>query len=165
MQLLLNAVNNKSYEKQLKNVLAVYGGDLDITLTTQLESLKMNFSSNSHDEHSIKDIIETLKTFSINSREYFSQVIILLKILLVMTATNTVSERSVSNLCRIKDWLCTLMTEKRRNHCMIFSVQKERTDNLDLVVVANDFFSGKEEWWNTFGNFQQKDFPVLKEVN
>ena len=48
---------------------------------------------------------------------------------------------------------------------MIFLVQKERTDNLDLVVVANDFFSGKEEWWNTFGNFQQKDFPVLKEVN
>ena len=38
-QLQLNAVNNKNYEEQLKNVLAVYGDNLDIiTLTTQLES-------------------------------------------------------------------------------------------------------------------------------
>ena len=110
--------------------------------------------------HSIKDITETLKTFSVNSREYFSQVIILLKILLVMPATNAVSERSVTNLRRIKDWLRTSMTQKRLNHCMILSVHKERIDNLDLVAVANDFCSGKEERWNTLGNFQQKDFPV-----
>ena len=58
-QPLLNAVNNKNNEEQLKNILAVYGHNLDvITLTTQLESLKVNFSS---DEHSIKDIIETLE--------------------------------------------------------------------------------------------------------
>ena len=100
-QLLLNAVNNKNYEEQLKNVLAVYGDDLDIiTLTAQLESLKVNFSS---DEHSIKDITETLQTFSVNFRE------------------------SVFNLRRIKDWLCTSMTQKRLNHCMILSVHKERT--------------------------------------
>ena len=67
-QLLLNAVNNKNYEEQLKNVLAVYGDDLDMTLTTQYQSVKVNFSS---DEHSIIDIIKILKTFSVNSREYF----------------------------------------------------------------------------------------------
>ena len=37
------------------------------------------------------------------------------------------------------------MTQKRLNHCMILSVHKERTDNLDLAVVANDFCCGKEE--------------------
>ena len=57
-----------------------------------------------------------------------------------MPATHAVSERSVSNLRRIKDWLRTSMTQ-------------------------NDFCCGKEEGWNTFGNFQQKDFPVLKDVN
>ena len=145
-QLLLNAVNNKNYEEQQKNALAVYEHDLDIiTLTTWLESLKVNFSSNSYDKHPSKDIIETLKTSSVNFREYFSQVIILLKILLVMTATNAVSERSVSNIRRIKDLLRTSMTQKRLNHCMILSVHKERTDNLDLSVVANDFCCGKEE--------------------
>ena len=128
-------------------MLAAYGDDLDIiTLTTQLESLKVNFSSDEHsikdiietlkvnfssDEHSIKDITETLKTFSVNSREYFSQVIILLKIFLVMPATNAVSERSVLNLRIIKDWLCTSMTQKRLNHCMTSSVHK---DNLDQII-------------------------------
>ena len=48
---------------------------------------------------------------------------------------------------------------------MILSVHKERTDNLDLVVVANDFCIGKEERWNYFGNFQQKNFPVWKDIN
>ena len=54
---------------------------------------------------------------------------------------------------------------KRLNHCMILSVHKERTDNLDIVVGGNEFCSGKDERGNTFGNFQQKDFPVLKDVN
>ena len=57
------------------------------------------------------------------------------------------------------------MTQKRLNHCMIISVRKERTDNLDPAAAAIDFCSGKEERWNTFGNFPQKDFPVLKDVN
>ena len=131
----------------------------------QPKSLEVNFSSNSHDEQSIKDIIETLKTFSVNSREYFSQVIILLNISLVMPATNAVRERSVLNLRRIKDWLRPLMIQKRLNCCMILSVHKERADNIDLLVVENDFCSGKEEQWNTFGNFQQKDFPAVKDVS
>ena len=45
------------------------------------------------------------------------------------------------------------------------SVHKKRTNNLGLVVVANDFCSGNKKRWNTFGNFWQKDFPVLKDVN
>ena len=82
-----------------------------------------------------------------------------------MPATNAVRERSVLNLRRIKDWLRPLMIQKRLNCCMILSVHKERADNLDLLVVENDFCSGKEEHWNTFGNFQQKDFPAVKDVS
>ena len=88
-----------------------------------------------------------------------------MKILLFIPATNAISDISVSNLRRIKDWLCTSMTQKRINHCMILLVHKERTGNPDLVVTANDFCSEKGEQWNTFGNFQQKDFPVLKDIN
>ena len=48
-QLLSNAVNEKNYEEQLKTVLAVCGDNLDlITLATQLELLKVNFSSDKH---------------------------------------------------------------------------------------------------------------------
>ena len=75
-----------------------------------------------------------------------------------MPATNAVNERSLSDLRRIKDWLRTSMTQKSLNNCMISSIYKQRTDNLDIVVVVNDFCSGKEERWSTFGNFQEKDF-------
>ena len=57
------------------------------------------------------------------------------------------------------------MTQKILNHFMILSVHNKRTDNLDLVVVANDFCSSKKKRWNGFGNFQQKYFSVLKDVN
>ena len=99
----------------------------------------------------MKDITETLKTISVISREYFSQVIIVPKILLVIAAANAVSERSASNLRSIKDWLRTSITQKRLNQCMILSVHIETADNLDLV--ANDFCGGKEEQWDAFGNF------------
>ena len=62
-QLLLNAVNDKNYEEQLKNVLALCGDDLDIIkLTAQLDRLKANISS---DNYLIKGIIKTLKTISV----------------------------------------------------------------------------------------------------
>ena len=70
-------------------------------------------------KHSIKEIMKTLKTFSVNYREYLSQVIILLKILQVVITAYATSEKSISNLHRIKDWLRTSVTRKRLNHCMI----------------------------------------------
>ena len=47
---------------------------------------------------------------------------------------------------------------------MILSVHKERTDNLDPAVVPNEFCFGKQEQLSTFGNLQQKDIPVMKDV-
>ena len=54
------------------------------------------------------------------------------------------------------------MTQKIFKHCMILSVHTESTDNLHLIVVANDIFSGKDKRWNTFGNFQQKDLKGIE---
>lgn len=55
-------------------MVAVYEYYLDIMiLTTHLELLKVKFSRNFHEEHSIKDIIETVKTFfSKHPRIFFS---------------------------------------------------------------------------------------------
>lgn len=48
------------------------GHDRDaVTLTTQLEPLKVTFASDSQEVHSIKEITETVKTFLINFQEYF----------------------------------------------------------------------------------------------
>ena len=85
--------------------------------------------------------------------------------MIISQATNAVSERLVSNLRRIKDWLRTSMTQKRLNHCMILSVHKERTDDLVLVVVANDFcIVEKRNGGILLVIFSKRIFPGLQEL-
>ena len=49
------------------------------------------------------------------------------------------------------------MTQNRLNHLMVLTVHKERTDNLDLLDVANAFISGSEHRLYTFGVFKVLD--------
>ena len=59
-------------------------------------------------------------------------------------AMNAVSERSASAMCRIKNWLST-MSQERLNHCMLLSIHKEKTDEINLKNVANVFCEANEE--------------------
>ena len=65
-------------------------------------------------------------------RTFYSEVIKLLKLILVMPATNAISERSSSALKRVKTYLRTTMTQQRPNHLMLLHVHKDKTDNIDL---------------------------------
>ena len=85
-----------------------------------------------------------------------SQVATLLKLVLVMPATNAVSERSFSAMRIVKDDLRSCMSEDRFNHLMLLHVHKHRTDALDMVKVANRFTAaafGRD----TFGSFSALD--------
>jgi hypothetical protein len=86
-----------------------------------------------------------------------SQISILLHLILVMPATNAVSEHSFSALRRVKTYLRSTMTEKRLNNVMILHVHKDYTDELSLVEVANDFIQGSDHRKNYFGKFVHGD--------
>ena len=87
-------------------------------------------------ELSINDVIKSLSQLSSAQRLAFSNVWVLMKILLVMPATSDSSERSFSGLRRIKTYLRTTMTQKRLNDLMVLNIYKEKTDLLNLAVVA-----------------------------
>ncbi len=70
-----------------------------------------------------------------------SETIKLVKLVLVMLATNATSERSFSCLRRIKTYLRTKMGQQRLNHLMVLTTNKEKTDSLDLESVAREFIS------------------------
>ena len=72
-------------------------------------------------------------------RTFYSEVIKLLKLILVMPATNAISERSFSGLKRVKTYLRTTMTQRRLNHLMLLHVHKDKTDNIGLKEISNDF--------------------------
>ena len=77
----------------------------------------------------------------------------LMKIILVMPATNATSERSFSALKRVKTYLRSTMKQSRLNHLMILHVHKEMSDSLNLVDCANDFVGSNEHRLRVFGKF------------
>ncbi len=64
------------------------------------------------------------------------------KLLLVMPATNAVSERTFSALKRVKTYLCSTTGEGRLNDLLLLHVHKELADGIDMVEVANLFVCG-----------------------
>ena len=89
-----------------------------------------------------------------------SEISILRKLLLVMATTNAVSERSFSDLKRVKTYFHPTTGDSRLNHLMMLHVHKDRTDALALADVANDFVGGKENPKQLFGKFSANDIPT-----
>lgn len=90
--------------------------------------------------------------------ELLSQVTKLVRLLLVMPATNAQSKPSFSAVRRIKSYLRTTMTQQHLNHLMLLYVHRDYTDRLNLVDVANDFIAGNEHRREVFGTvFKETD--------
>ena len=78
----------------------------------------------------------------------------LVKILLIIPATNATSERSFSTLRRVKSYLRSNMKQSRLNHLITCNIQKEQLDQLDLKAIANCFVHDKENRMNKLDYFK-----------
>ena len=102
------------------------------------------------------DIVAFFKALTKAECALMSQVETLLKLVLVMPATNAESERSFSAMRRVKNYLRSCMSEDRLNHLMLLHVHKHSTDTLDVVKVVNRFTAaafGRD----SFGSFSALD--------
>ena len=156
-QLLLKAVRQEDYSEELKAVTEFYGNDFkEDVLDTQLKSLHFVLSS-THDATTFYDIRAGVKELSNGSKAFISEIVKLLKLLIVMPATNAVSERSFSAMRRLYTYCRTNMSQNRLNHTMVLHVHKEKTDALSMVSVANDFVEGSSHRMSIFGKFTEID--------
>ena len=87
-------------------------------------------------------------------REIISEVIKLIKLILLIPATNA-SERAASAVRRIKTYLRSTMSQQRLNYCMILHIHKELTDSPSLLDVPVSSFTTKTEE-RLLANFLQK---------
>ena len=62
---------------------------------------------------------------------------------------------------RNKNWSRSKMSQERLNHCMLLSIYKEKTDEINLKNVANVFSEANEERRHTFSIFCDTDFLQL----
>ena len=109
-------------------------------------------------------VVKKFQKMSAGMRTHFSEVLILIKRLLMAPATNAVSGRSCSTLRRIKTYFRTTMTQNRMNNTIILNTYKEELDKLDMIQVANEFCRECDE--RTFlENFPKKiiRLSILKE--
>ena len=154
--ILLEAACAESSDDKFSNVTKFYGDDLDPDqLRTQLSLLSSQVPSTC----SLKDIIQYLRVFSPDERQVLSQVVKLVKLILVNPATNALSERSFSALRRIKTYLRSTMHQSRLNAVMCLHVHKERTDQISMLNTANAFVdaSTSDHRKTIFGTFTQSD--------
>ena len=84
----------------------------------------------------------------------FSEICTLLKLIMVIPATNAVSERSASALRRVKTYLRSTMTQSRLNHLLILHCHKDRTDSLSLTECLQEFVDCRERRTDVFGKFK-----------
>ena len=82
-----------------------------------------------------------------------SEVHNMLKLYLTVPITSATSERTFSALKRVFSYLRSSMTEKRPNNCLLLHVHKDLLDTCDVVEVAKEFISVKEERNKYFGAF------------
>ena len=88
--------------------------------------------------------------------DFYSEIIVLLKLYLASPATNAVSEGSASSMRRIKNWLRSSESQERLNHCMLFSIHREKTDETNLKNATNVFCEANKDR-PSFGSFCDRD--------
>lgn len=158
--LLLKGVKSQCWESEMEEVIQIYGGDVRrYSLEAQLPLLAQTAVSMGHDieRFSVKDLVKLLQDLDNPRRLALSEVIKLGKLLLVMPATNAISERSFSALKRVKTYLRSTTTNNRLNHLMVLHVHKDRVDTLNLVSVANEFVGHSDARKYNFGKFSPLD--------
>jgi len=154
--LLIKSVHGEDASIEFSSVTDFYRDDFSDRqrLLLQLSSLATQFDGQK--EIHLGEIATFLRSFSSAEREVFSEVMTLLKLILVNPATNAISERSFSAMRRLKTYLRSTMGQKRLNAVMLLHVHKETTDELSVIELVNTF-ANTEHRMSLFGTFSEKD--------
>ena len=156
--LLVKAANKDDFEEELAFICDFYGEDFSKgQLRMQLGVLSSNIPDLTN-QHNLCSVLQFLRELIDSQRALMSEVCTLATLIVVMPATNASSERLFSSLRRVNSYLKSTMTQTQLNSTMSLNVHKDRTDQLNLVDIGNEFIrelSSHRE--SIFGKFQQTD--------
>ena len=105
----------------------------------------------------VRDVCFYFQRLSAFEKSLLSQAVVLLKFLIVMPATNAISERSFSAHRRLKNYMRSTMSQERLNHLLVLHTHKDYTDSLELIAVTIEFVSFSEHRIQIIGNFTEDD--------
>ena len=153
--LLMRTIRRESTQECFDFVVKFYHNDFDSSqLRLHLEILQATFPAELISPTlSFHDVSKYIQSLSDAERSLMSEVVTLLKLVLVLPSTNAVSERSFSAMRRLKSYLRTTMKQERLNHLLLIHVHKEHTDSLSCVDVASSLVGDSEHRLSVFGRF------------
>ena len=106
-------------EDNVKKVSKLYEDDIDMSrLRDKFITLRSILPTELRHSSDISKLIQHIKSLDNSMQLLLNEVVALVRLILVLPATNAVSERSFSALRRIKTYMRATMTQKRLNHCM-----------------------------------------------
>ena len=138
-EILMKAFKEQNWEYDLQIVIQNYSvNEFDVpSLKTQLLLLLEIAKFYGLDSRiQLSEMIALFQKLDTIKRMLVAEVIRLVKSVLVIPATNAVSERLFSSLKRIKTYLSSTATNNRLNSLLILHIYKLLTDRLALTEVA-----------------------------
>ncbi|CAB4037909.1 zinc finger MYM-type 1-like [Paramuricea clavata] len=156
---LINAANGHTFELN-DAVKRLYEEDLDFDqLKAELKLLEGIISQRLPEVKKVTSIDTITSIFSTEETDSsqivmaMSNVVRLLQIYLLAPMSAASGERSFSSQRLVKTYLRSTMTAARYNNLIVMHVNKARTDELDLSLIAKDFVLKNERRVRFFGKF------------
>lgn len=159
-QLILKAANGEKYQKKFDKITKFYKSDINASLlSTQLAVLPNSLRAEG--KLNITEVIKRFRSMIAARKNLLSEVVKAVKLLLVMPATNAISERSFSALKRVKTYLRSTIKDNRLNHLRFLHVHKDKRDALDFILIANAFVRESNNRKQKFGTFKPRDLQKI----
>ena len=131
--LLVSAANGQECDQYFEIVTAFYKDSFDrALLSAQLQNFGTLFAEKT-ETVTLGECVAFLRGLSQAQKSFFSEVCRLAHLILVMPATNAVSERSFSAMRRLKTYLRSTMCQSRLNHVMFSASTERRWTSLTLT--------------------------------
>lgn len=159
-EVLLKAIKGENWKNHFQEISKFYKGDFDLSSAkAQICLLPGIATTLGYDVKSftIVDLISFLQSLNHSQRALLTEVVKIAKLLLVMPATNAISERSFSALKRIKTYLRSTTSDSRLNNLLVLHVHKELVDDLDLKAIGNIFIDKCDSRLSIFGSYSLND--------
>ena len=158
-QLLLKGCKGEHCDEEFAFVSEHHSHDIDqANLNTQWQVLATNFPGVK--DASLGSVLKYFQTMSNAGRILYSEVISLVKLILVMPASNATSERSFIAVRRLKMYLRCTMSQRRLNNLMVQHVHSDRIDKMNLLEIGNGFLSANDQRKSVLV-FQSLKFDIL----
>ena len=142
---------------KLASLHEIYDGEIDMDALEVEANVFRAIMSNCR-VGCFKDVYNKIKTFPENKKELIPNIMRIIKLLLINPATYCSPERSFSTARKLKYWSRSTMASQRLSGLALLNINKECTDQDDLMEVGNEFIDQNEQRRKNFGKYTENEF-------